>query len=308
MTKSPIYDSHHPRTFPPPWASSWGDDRYGLWAQFELQVERQSVQQRMRWIEPGEFVMGAAEGEIGRVKNEYPQHPVVISRGFWLADTTCTQALWRILQRNIPLHPERGDMLPVSSVGMNMVINFLQDLDALLPACYATLPTEAEWEYACRAGSSTAFSFGNVEADSYVRSVGLGKHYIDYQAPVEVKALLPNAWGLYHMHGNIWEWCADRMRKYDKQRMVDPGLEVAMARNTGKDYREFVVRGGSARYLTRFARSAVRFARSSGMGETDISFRFVLRETGNGAPQDFLSPQERAQTERRGDPFAARKE
>ncbi|MBS0602501.1 MAG: formylglycine-generating enzyme family protein, partial [Proteobacteria bacterium] len=82
-----------PETFPPPFADAWGDDRYGLWAEFVIVTARGSATQRMRWIEPGTFLMGSSDHEPGRFSDEVPQYLVTLTRGFWLADTACTQAL-----------------------------------------------------------------------------------------------------------------------------------------------------------------------------------------------------------------------
>jgi formylglycine-generating enzyme required for sulfatase activity len=157
-------DTHTPRPFPPPWASVWGDDRYGLWASATLRIAGQPLLQRMRWIEPGQFLMGSPETEAERDVDEGPQHPVTISQGFWLADTACTQGLWQAVMGNNPsrFHAENqgGPDYPVERVSWNMIQGFLQKLQTALGGCEVTLPTEAEWEYACRAGTDTPFSFG----------------------------------------------------------------------------------------------------------------------------------------------------
>jgi len=119
-------------------------------------------------------------------------------------------------------HGER----PVERVSWDEVQGFLRKLEALLPGCEAALPTEAEWEYACRAGSDTPFSFGTqitpeVNYDGNHPYVGGGKGLFREQT-VPVKSLPPNAWGLYEIHGNVWEWCADGLRRYDGPAQHDP--------------------------------------------------------------------------------------
>ncbi|NTU43673.1 MAG: SUMF1/EgtB/PvdO family nonheme iron enzyme, partial [Nitrospirales bacterium] len=96
-------DARFPDPFPPPFASAWGDDAFGLWAEFRREAPGgESVVQNFRWIEPGTFLMGSPDDEPERHDNEGSQHEVTISRGFWLADTACTQALWLAVMGAIP--------------------------------------------------------------------------------------------------------------------------------------------------------------------------------------------------------------
>jgi formylglycine-generating enzyme required for sulfatase activity len=281
----------HPHHFPPPWAGSWGDDRFGLWAQFELVVDKQTVQQRMRWIAPGDFLMGSPETELGRSSNEGPQHRVVISQGFWLADTACSQALWQILMKKNPSQFKKragGGLLdhPVESVSWHDVQVFLRQLQAVLRNCVASLPTEAEWEYACRAGSLTSFGFGgNINTDQAnfngnypYGDVPKGQNRAH---PVAVKALPPNGWGLYQMHGNVWEWCVDAPREYGEAEVVEPGLvsALAQAQTLVVDDKEIVyaLRGGGWFNGAQYARSASRNDSRPGRQGDVVGFRFALR-------------------------------
>ena len=273
-----------PNPFPPPWASAWGDDQFGLWVEFAWQGE---VVQRMRWIEPGQFVMGAPNEEEQSYEDERPQHVVQISKGFWLADTACTQALWQAVMRKNPSRfvagKRGGKMHPLEQVSYLMVQDFLQRLQNSLPACRATLPTEAEWEYACRAGSTTPFFFGASISTAQVNyngdyPYGDAKKGEFRRATVAVKALAANAWGLYQMHGNVWEWCADTLRTYQSAAALDPGLEQALA--TVHDSRAArVLRGGGWDVNAWFARSAFRFRVLPGWQDGNTGFRFVLRAT-----------------------------
>ena len=140
----------------PSWAEDYGLDEYGLYASFRIG----GIDQRMRWIVPGEFLMGSPEDEAERFDNETP-HRVILSQGFWLADTACTQALWQAVMGNNPSRFLQGEERPVENVSWDDVQQFLTQLNSLSPDFDFRLPTEAEWEYACRAGTTTAFWFGD---------------------------------------------------------------------------------------------------------------------------------------------------
>ncbi|MGB0848787.1 MAG: TIR domain-containing protein, partial [Thiolinea sp.] len=139
-----------------PWASHSGNDQYGQYADLTLQ----NVTQRFRWIMPGTFMMGSLESEEGRVAGWETQREVTLSKGFWLADTACTQEFWQAVTGNNPAH-FKGDLAcPVECVSWDDVQQFIKALNQRQPALNARLPSEAEWEYACRAGTETAFCFG----------------------------------------------------------------------------------------------------------------------------------------------------
>ena len=156
--------------FPPRWADAFGDDEFGLWADFV----QKGVRQRMRWIEPGSFVMGSSDNERQGIddedirewadRQESPAHPVTISQGFWLADTPCTQALWgAVLGGKNPSRFAAGDdapQRPVEKVSWDDAQRFLRALALALPHTQPALPSEAEWEYACRADTKTAYWWG----------------------------------------------------------------------------------------------------------------------------------------------------
>jgi hypothetical protein len=192
----------------PGWAKRVAIDQYGLFAELEYQ----GVTQCMRWIWPGEFARGSPEDEPERLEDEL-RHQVLLTRGFWLADTACTQALWKAVMGENPSLLVDAE-LPVEQVSWEQVQEFFARMKETIPGSEARLPTEAEWEYACRAGTQTPFSFGESITTEQVNYHG------DYPYPggekgeirsrtVEVKALPANAWGLYQMHGNVWEWCQD---------------------------------------------------------------------------------------------------
>ena len=209
---------------PPAWASAWGQDIFGCFADLEVK----DILQRFRWIAPGSFLMGSPENEAERYSDE-TLHSVTLTRGFWLADTACTQALWQAVMDDNPSY-FKGDLhLPVESVSWLDVQRFIKRLNGLFKDLdlQAKLPNEAQWEYACRAGTQTPFSFGDnitpeqVNYDGDYPYAGGSKGL--YRAKtVPVKSLPPNPWGLHEMHGNVWEWCADWYDGYPKQAIVDP--------------------------------------------------------------------------------------
>ena len=197
-----------PPHFPPKWASEWGEDEYGLWIAFTLK----GIYQVFRWIPPGTFQMGSPENEKQRYVEE-TQHQVTLMQGYWLADTTCTQALWKTVMGNgnNPANFKDDNNNPVEQVSWDDIQVFLKKLNELIPGLDATLPTEAQWEYACRAGTTTPFSFGENITPEQVNYHGEypyanGKKGLYRAKTVPIKSLPANSWGLYEMHGNVWEW------------------------------------------------------------------------------------------------------
>ncbi len=263
--------------FPPRWANAWGDDQYGLWA--DLTVN--GVTQCMRWIEPGEFVMGSSDTERRGLKDkqrrewadqqESSQHTVEISKGFWLADTPCTQAFWAAIAGGNPSDfrdEDKSVQLPVESVSWGQVVEFLAQLYSLVPQANTTLPTEAQWEYACRAGTQTAYWWGD-NADSTRANMGQA-----FKQTTDVKHFKPNPWGLFDVHGNVWEWCLDARREYEKRSAVDP--------NGGEAGDRRVVRGGSWNLSEGSARSAFRFVDHRALYWNGNGFRLALRSPSPG--------------------------
>jgi formylglycine-generating enzyme required for sulfatase activity len=185
----------------PEWVVDWGRDSFGVWAKFGVGA----VTQTLRWIPPDKFLMGSPVDEEGRCDDEGPQHEVTIGRGFWMFDTPCTQALWEAVMGNNPSH-FRGSTRPVEQVTWNEVQGFLRRTAGLVPGLRLELPSEKQWEYACRAGSRAA-RHGDVGEIAWYRGNSGGQTH-----PVAEKS--HNAWGLYDMLGNVWEWCADSYRQY----------------------------------------------------------------------------------------------
>ena len=256
-------------------------DQFGVRADLNLISPAFELIQSVRWIESGTFLMGSPLDEPERLDREGPRHEVTISRGFWLADTACTQALWQALMGNNPSRFKDNANQPVEQVNWHAVGEFLQRLQALLPGCQVDLPSEAEWEYACRAGTTTPFCFGPQITPQQVNYDGdypyTGGKKGEYRCKtVPVKSLPANPWGLYEMHGNVWEWCKDGQRTYDEQAQIDP-----LGPLTGDELPRSV-RGGSWSSYAWGARSACRIADRPGDADNDLGFRFCLRSIQSG--------------------------
>ena len=154
--------------------------------------------------------MGSPEDEYKRDSNEV-HHRVSLTLGYWLADTTCTQQFWNAIEDSSPSRFP-GEDNPVESVSFEDVERFLSKLNLKVDGAFS-LPTEAQWEYACRSGTETPFSFGETIGTDHANYHGnypyadgpKGEHR---EQTVPVKELPANRWGLYQMHGNVWEWCS----------------------------------------------------------------------------------------------------
>ncbi len=168
------------------------------------------------WCPPGEFMMGSIEGELGRKDNEV-QHRVKLTKGFWMGKYEVTQKQWTAILGTNPSH-FKGDNLPVEEVSWNDVQRFLGELNAKIgntDGGQMALPTEAQWEYACRAGEQGPYSGGTIDEVSWY----------DDNSEDETHAVgkkKSNAWGLHDMQGNVLEWCADRYGEYPEGLLTDP--------------------------------------------------------------------------------------
>jgi formylglycine-generating enzyme required for sulfatase activity len=232
------------------------------------------VAQRLRWIPPGRFVMGSPESEAGRWPDEGPQHPVTIDRGFWLADTPVTQALWQAVMGENPSH-FKGLERPVERVSWQDAQAFFQQAKV----AGLGLPTEAQWEYACRAGTPTATWRGD---DPAVRTeiAWFDENSKGETQPVKTKPA--NPLGLYDMLGNVWEWCADPWR----------ASYASTARESAASER--VVRGGAWGNDARYVRAAFRAGLEPAHRSVDLGFRLALQpaEPGPGGAAPGGRPRE----------------
>jgi formylglycine-generating enzyme required for sulfatase activity len=262
----------------PDWASAIDRDEFGLWAEFTI---KDAVRQRLRWIPPGRFVMDSPPNEAGRTEDEGPQRAVRIPDGFWLFDTPCTQALWEAVMGENPSN-FRSPTRPVEQVSWHDCQVFVERLNGLLGGLELALPSEAQWEYACRAGTTTATYAGDLEILGRNNAFLLdriawygGNCGVDYELaegwdisswqenlydakkggthPVGGKA--PNGWGLCDMLGNVWEWCQDEFRQ---------PAPASGAR---------VLRGGSWFDDARALRAASRYWRVPGNRDVQLGFR-----------------------------------
>ena len=233
---------------------------------------------RMMWIPPGTFKMGSPTNERLRNENEGPQHSVQITKGFWLARTETRIGHWNQLNPGSRL---RGNPnLPAHSVSWLEATKFcekLQTLSRALPEGYSyRLPTEAEWEYACRAGSQTPYWFGNSQ-DSPSKYMWNVKNSDQISHPVGTKP--PNAFGLYNMHGNVREWCQDI---YSPSYMLTPQTDPhgpESIRNPDQNLL-YSARGGSWRFGDSYCRSASRKGERRSTNTSDLGFRVALATGG----------------------------
>ena len=212
----------------------------------------------MIYVAPGSFMMGSPASEAGRDKGE-TEHRVTLTKGFWLGKVPVTQGQWESVMKSNP-SCFKGDKLPVESVSWDDCQKFISKINESLN-CAARLPTEAEWEYACRAGTSGPYGgTGNIDDmgwyDNTFLGFGLKTH------PVAQKK--PNAWGFYDMHGNVCEWCQDWYGDYDGN-ATDPSGPAA------GDFR--VLRGGGWNDRARRCRSADRYGSGPGYRGGILGFR-----------------------------------
>jgi formylglycine-generating enzyme required for sulfatase activity len=210
------------------------------------------------WCPPGSFIMG--EGADA--------HPVNLSKGFYLGKLEVKQEQYERVMGQNP-SSLKGKNLPVENVSWDDAMAFCKVLtkrERVLRGWEFILPTEAQWEYACRAGTTTAYSWGddiNPKLANYKDS-GLKKTRA-------VGSYRPNAWGFFDMHGNVWEWTADRYGKYPTGSVIDP-IGVA----SGSDR---VVRGGSWNPGGTGLRSAKRGTNTPGARSSDMGFRIGFQSS-----------------------------
>jgi uncharacterized protein (TIGR02996 family) len=222
------------------------------------------------WVPPGSFLMGSPPDEEERSGDE-TQHKVTLTRGFYLGIHPLTQAQWRAVMGSNPSH-FRGDDRPVEQMSWDDCQGFCARLGQATGKTFR-LPTEAEWEYACRAGTTTPFSFGatlSTEQANYDGNYtyGKGKKGVCQKQTTPVGSCPGNAWGLCEMHGNVWEWCQDWYGPYRAGDVTDP-----QGSNNG-DAR--VLRGGSWGDFPRWCRSANRGGGAPGYRHFLIGCRLVL--------------------------------
>lgn len=205
------------------------------------------------YIPSGSFIMGSE-----KQGNEQPQHKVVISQSFEMSIFQVTQELWEVVMKNNPSH-FRGSGLLVEEVSWNDGIKFIDCLNSKSKTYLYRLPTEAEWEYACRAGTTGDYSGELPRMGWYGTNSRDTTH--------EIGSKDPNAWGLYCMHGNVFEWCSDWYGDYLAETAIDPkGAEIGKFR---------VIRGGSWYDTREPCRSAFRLYGEANRCYSNVGFRLV---------------------------------
>jgi formylglycine-generating enzyme required for sulfatase activity len=228
----------------------------------------------MVWIRPGSFRLGSDPDEIGHGPDEDPATEVRITHGFWMGLREVTQAEYREVMGVNPSAYQGGTDLPVEKVTWNEAVAycakrtlFEREADRLPTGFGYRLPTEAEWEYACRADTTTRYHFGDDLAGTelaahgwFINNSGSSTH--------PVGQLKPNAWGLYDMHGNVWEWVQDWYAKYPPGPLTDPQGPSSGALR--------VIRGGGWFVGAGLCRSAYRHCAGPGRRLLYLGFR-VLR-------------------------------
>ena len=273
----------------------------------------------MAWIAPGTFSMGSSDSEAGRSEDER-QHSVTLTKGFWMGQYEVTQGQWQAVMGNNPSHyTDGGPEAPVESVSWNDAMEFCRRVTQAeraagrLPEGYEySLPTEAQWEYSCRAGTNTRFSFGDKdgemfrygntssgaavsvasqpvstinrtsfsEDESTANAINSGAKQIGpdsggsaasddgYEKTAPVGRFAPNAFGLYDMHGNVWEWCYDFYSPYTHDDVTDPTGAAGGLRR--------VCRGGSWKNEACNCRSAIRYYMRPMSHEDTVGLRLAL--------------------------------
>ncbi len=234
-----------------------------------------SIGQKFVLIPAGSFMMGSKlspeevkkklGGDLDWYKDEHPRHRVTLRRDFYMQTTEVTQGQWQAVMGSNPSNfSSCGDDCPVERVSWDEAQEFIRRLNQTEGTDKYRLPTEAEWEYACRAGSTTRWSFGDDE-NRLGDYAWYGDNSDQKTHPVARKK--PNAWGLYDMHGNVWEWCSDWYGDYPSGSVTDP------ASPSSGSYR--VNRGGSWGYYARRCRSAYRDRFDPGFRGSILGFRLA---------------------------------
>ena len=216
-----------------------------------------SIGMEFVYIKPGTFMMGSPSEEPGRMPDE-KQHMVTLSKGFFIQTTEVTQGQWKaVMDSEPPYHETLGDKIPVEGVSWYDALEFIYRLNKMEGTYQYRFPYEAEWEYACRAGTLTPFSSGKClsseEGKFTLRAPWAGCPREKYSAnTIPVGTLKPNQWGLYDMHGNVMEWCMDKYGAYPTDHVTD------YRGSPSGGYR--VCRGGSYSDRVDNCRSAARFS------------------------------------------------
>jgi formylglycine-generating enzyme required for sulfatase activity len=261
----------------------WSMERRPLQVEGYREDLGEGVALTMVTIPAGSFLMGSPMDEPERVEHEGPQHEVTLG-SFFMAQTPITQAQWRAvagwqkLERDLKPDPSqfKGANRPVEQVSWFDALEFCRRLNQRTGQRYG-LPSEAQWEYACRAGSTTPFHFGATLTPELANyngndAYGNGSKGTYREQTIEVASFPSNGWGLHDMHGNVWEWCADHW--HDSYNFA-PGDDQPWLIPAAADDEPRLLRGGSWYFFPRLCRSAYRFHPQPGYAYEGFGFRVV---------------------------------
>jgi len=263
-------------------------DKYGLFVDIHVNdgTTSQKLNFKLRYIPPGHFIMGSPIDEPERRDNE-TQHHVQLTTGYWLGETTISQALWQAVRGENPSEFKKGEapLMPVDSVSWDDCQRFLNEFNQHHQGLSLSLPSEAQWEYACRAGTTTPFYTGsnlttteaNYDGNFPYNPLSNNNEKVLYREktlPLIPSDFTPNAWGLYQMHGNVWEWSQDEFGDYNELPAIDPVNEGANANSSALR----VLRGGGWHGLGHYCRSASRRHFLAGGAVNNIGLRVTQVE------------------------------
>ena len=221
-------------------------------------IVKSALNMELIWCPPGSFIMGPNA-------NDDPSHPVVLTHGFYLGKFEVTQQEYEKVMGNNP-SKFKGDKLPVESISWNDAVAFCEALnkkELTSRGWKFGLPTEAQWEYACRANTTTTYNWGDSLSIQLANYLDSGK-----KMTVEIGSYPPNSWGFHDMHGNVREWVADYLETYQNSRVVDPRGAITGEKN--------VQRGGSWGNVGSFMSSRRRGNGPSEQGSQILGFRLCL--------------------------------
>lgn len=238
-------------------------------------VVRNGIGMELVYVPAGSFLMGSPASEAERGNDEGPQHQVTIREGFYMGRYEVTQAQWQAVMGSNPSNFKGCDQCPVEQVSWNDAQEFIRKLNARGDGYTYRLPTEAEWEYACRAGTTTEFAYGNSLSSEQANfngnhPYGGAAKGVYRQKTTPVGSFQPNAFGLYDMHGNVSEWCEDWSHESYNGAPVDGSAWLSGGEQT---YR--ALRGGWWSSSAGELRSALRYWDLPVLRYSIIGFRLV---------------------------------
>ena len=231
-----------------------------------------SIGMKFVWIAPGNFMMGSPKEEKER-GNDETRHKVTLAKGFYMGVYTVTQEQWQVVMGKNPSHFKNEKDLPVDTVSWEDCQEFIKNLREKDKKPYR-LPTESQWEYCCRAGTTTRFYFGETISTDQANyngnfTYGNGKKGVYREKTTPVGSFPANAWGLYDMHGNLLEWCQDWYGDYPQKDVVDP-------QGPEKGGKGRVLRGGSWLRSPENCRSAYRLWLEPGLRSRHFGLRICF--------------------------------